>query len=162
MMNKYKIDYQSPIGIIEITGTEKVITSVLFADREKVEYGFYEDFPEVMKMCYQQFEAYFAGNLQSFRFPYEVKGTAFQKDVWTALTTIPFAQTASYLDIAKAIDNHKAIRAVGSANSKNQISIAVPCHRIIGSNGKLTGYAGGLWRKKWLLEHETRIAAANK
>ena len=78
----------------------------------------------------------------------------FQKTVWEALTKIPYAKTGAYKDIAVSIGNEKAIRAVGSANGKNKLSIVIPCHRIIGSNGKLTGYAGGLWRKEWLLNHE--------
>lgn len=84
------------------------------------------------------------------------QGTAFQKNVWNQLRSIPYGETVTYLKIAELIGNQKAVRAVGAANGKNKISIIVPCHRVIGQNGTLTGYAGGLWRKKWLLEHEKR------
>jgi len=86
------------------------------------------------------------------------EGTDFQKAVWQQLAAIPYGQTASYGDIARALGNPQAVRAVGAANGQNPISIIIPCHRVIGSNGKLTGYGGGLWRKEWLLEHEGRLA----
>ncbi|MGX9930316.1 methylated-DNA--[protein]-cysteine S-methyltransferase [Virgibacillus salarius] len=162
MMNLYKVDFPSPIGVIEIAGTKDTVYSVLFADREIVEYARTSNTPQAIEICYQQLEEYFAGKRLEFTFPYEVSGTAFQREVWQALTTIPYAKTASYRDIARTIGREKAVRAVGSANGKNKISIAIPCHRIIGANGKLTGYAGGLWRKEWLLEHEQRISSSEK
>ncbi|GLC90050.1 methylated-DNA--[protein]-cysteine S-methyltransferase [Lysinibacillus piscis] len=151
MEKTYKLDYKSPIGIIEIVGTEKAIISILFSDKEKAEQV---TAPPILIECSTQLDEYFKGLRHEFTFPYQWEGTDFQKRVWSTLTTIRYAETASYKDIAIAINNEKAIRAVGSANGKNKLSIIVPCHRIIGSNGTLTGYAGGLWRKEWLLNHE--------
>eukprot|EP00130_Batrachochytrium_dendrobatidis_P008268 XP_006683143.1 hypothetical protein BATDEDRAFT_14982 [Batrachochytrium dendrobatidis JAM81] len=149
-----KLDYKSPIGIIEIIGTNEAISSILFSEKDKPENFLHADTPPVLRECYNQLDEYFKGNLHDFSFPYQVEGTDFQKKVWKALKGISYAKTGSYKDIAVSIGNEKAIRAVGSANGKNKLSIVIPCHRIIGSNGKLTGYAGGLWRKEWLLEHE--------
>jgi methylated-DNA-[protein]-cysteine S-methyltransferase len=150
----YKVDYQSPIGVLEIAGTNEGIYSILFTDQEKPVNNDKEGIPKVLVDCYDQLDEYFKGLRTSFTFPYLFEGTEFQKKVWNALTGIPFAQTGSYRDIAVSIGNEKAVRAVGSANGKNKLTIVVPCHRIIGSNRKLTGYAGGLWRKEWLLQHE--------
>ncbi|MFE8698468.1 methylated-DNA--[protein]-cysteine S-methyltransferase [Cytobacillus sp. FJAT-53684] len=157
MTKQYKLDYDSPIGVLEIIGTDEAICSILFSDQEIVTNSFQEDTPKVLTDCYSQIDNYFKGELQEFSFPYTFEGTDFQKTVWHALTDIPYAQTGSYKDIAVSIGNEKAIRAVGSANGKNKLSIVIPCHRIIGSNGKLTGYAGGLWRKEWLLQHEKAV-----
>lgn len=152
----YQLDYQSPIGVIEITATNQYITAVLFAEREQIVFEKNESTPEVLKCCYEQLDEYFKGERQQFTVPYLHEGTVFQNQVWQALTTVPFGTTASYKEIAEVIGNVKAVRAVGMTNSKNQISIIVPCHRVIGKNGKLTGYAGGLWRKEWLLKHEKK------
>ncbi len=103
-----------------------------------------------------QLKAYFAGELCQFDLPLKLSGTVFQKTVWQQLTTIPYGETVSYKSIAEHIYAPKAVRAVGLANGKNPISIIVPCHRVIGANGKLTGYGGGLHRKQWLLTHEAR------
>lgn len=108
--------------------------------------------------CIEQLIQYFNGQLQRFQLPLNQPGTVFQKEVWNELTQIPFAKTISYLELARRTGDSKATRAVANANGKNNIAIIVPCHRVIGSNGELTGYAGGLWRKKWLLEHEAKIA----
>mgnify|MGYP003532287884 CR=1 FL=1 len=152
----YQLDYHSPIGVIEITATYHQITAVLFASREHVVFEKTEATPAVLNRCYEQLDEYFKGERQQFTVPYLHEGTVFQNHVWQALTTIPFGKTASYKEIAEVIGNVKAVRAVGMTNSKNQLSIIVPCHRVIGKNGKLTGYAGGLWRKEWLLEHEKK------
>ena len=109
------------------------------------------EFKEVKK----QLRAYFARELQDFDLPILMYGTEFQRKAWQALQKIPYGKTVSYLDQAKAIKSPKAVRAIGLANGKNPISIIVPCHRVIGSNGKLTGYGGGIERKRWLLEHES-------
>ncbi|WP_442597155.1 methylated-DNA--[protein]-cysteine S-methyltransferase [Neobacillus sp. D3-1R] len=154
MTKIYQLDYESPIGIIEITGTHEAIRSILFSEESQKANALNADTPSVLAECYNQLGEYFKGNRHEFTFPYEFEGTDFQKTVWGALKEIPYAETGSYKDIAVAIRNEKAIRAVGSANGKNKLSIVIPCHRIIGSNGKLTGYAGGLWRKEWLLQHE--------
>lgn len=150
----HKIDFKSPIGVIEIVGTDHAICSILFSERGITENFIQNDTPKVLVQCFEQLGAYFKGKLKEFTFPYLFEGTDFQKTVWNALKEIPYAETGSYKNIAISISNEKAIRAVGSANGKNKLSIVIPCHRIIGSNGKLTGYAGGLWRKEWLLQHE--------
>ena len=102
----------------------------------------------------RQLTCYFDGSLQRFRLPLALIGTAFQQAVWQALQQIPFGETRSYQQIANAIGNPKAVRAVGMANSRNPVAIVIPCHRVIGANGQLTGYAGGLEKKAWLLQHE--------
>jgi methylated-DNA-[protein]-cysteine S-methyltransferase len=154
MTKLYQLDYESPIGVIEITGTHEVITSILFSENEKKIHLPEPETPAVLVECYNQLDEYFKSNRSEFTIKYQLEGTDFQKKVWNALTEIPFAEVQSYKDIAVAVGNEKAVRAVGSTNGKNKISIVVPCHRVIGSNGKMTGYAGGVWRKEWLLEHE--------
>ncbi|MCU6602307.1 methylated-DNA--[protein]-cysteine S-methyltransferase [Peribacillus frigoritolerans] len=154
MSELYKLDYESPIGVIEISGTNDAIRSIMFAERDIKINIMQEHTPQVLAECFSQLDEYFKGERREFTFPYTLEGTTFQKNVWNALTGILYANTGSYKDIAVSIGNEKAIRAVGSANGRNKLSIVIPCHRIIGSNGKLTGYAGGLWRKEWLLQHE--------
>ncbi|MBU5343857.1 methylated-DNA--[protein]-cysteine S-methyltransferase [Caldifermentibacillus hisashii] len=154
MTIRHKLDYESPIGVIEIIGTNEAIHSILFSEKDKKQNFLQAETPPVLAECYTQLDEYFKGKRHDFSFPYQLEGTDFQKKVWEALIEIPYAETGSYKDIALFIGNEKAIRAVGSANGKNKLSIVIPCHRVIGSNGKLTGYAGGLWRKEWLLQHE--------
>jgi len=154
MTKIHKLDYESPIGVIEIIGTHEAISSILFSEKNKIVNFSQPETPPVLAECYNQLDEYFKGARHEFTFPYQFEGTDFQKIVWNALIKIPYAETGSYKDIAVLIKNEKAIRAVGSANGKNKLSIVIPCHRVIGSNGKLTGYAGGLWRKEWLLQHE--------
>ncbi|GIN84867.1 methylated-DNA--protein-cysteine methyltransferase [Heyndrickxia sporothermodurans] len=158
MKKQYKLDYDSPIGVIEIVGTEEAIYSILFSEREELKYTEQKNIPEVLKQCYIQLNQYFKGNRCEFSIPFKIEGTEFQKNVWMALTKIKYAETCSYKDIAISINNEKAIRAVGSANGKNKLSIIIPCHRVIGANGTLTGYAGGLHRKEWLLQHEKQYS----
>lgn len=153
----YTVDYKSPIGVLEIIGTDQAINSILFVEREEMVNTLQEDTPQVLKDCLTQIEDYFKGKLHEFTFPYVMNGTIFQQSVWNALKGISYAETGSYKDIAISIGNEKAIRAVGSANGRNKLTIVIPCHRIIGTNGKLTGYAGGLWRKEWLLQHEQKV-----
>lgn len=154
-MNQYKLDYPSPIGVLEIIGTEEAVVSILFTEETEKPVNVKQPAtPQVLLDAYEQLDEYFKGERQTFTFPFTVDGTLFQKKVWESLQEIPFGKTASYKEIAVSIGNDQAIRAVGSANGKNKLSIVIPCHRIIGSNGKLTGYAGGLWRKEWLLQHE--------
>lgn len=105
----------------------------------------------------RQLTAYFDGELKVFNLPLRLTGTAFQRQCWQALCTIPYGETISYGEQAKRIGNPKAVRAVGGANHHNPISIVVPCHRVIGADGALTGYGGGMDKKQWLLEHEKRI-----
>jgi methylated-DNA-[protein]-cysteine S-methyltransferase len=145
------LDYMdSPIGIIEIQASEQGITKLVFTDK-KVETI---NSCDRLQQCKIQLKEYFAGTRKTFTLPLDQKGTNFQKSIWSALVDIPFGKTKSYGHIANAINNPKAVRAVGAANGKNPISIIVPCHRVIGSNGTLTGYAWGLERKAWLLKHE--------
>lgn len=154
MTTQYKLDYESPIGVIEIIGTDAAISSIMFSERDALVNVKQDETPKVLVDCKKQLHEYFKGERYEFTFPYILEGTDFQKKVWTALTLIPYAETGSYKEIAALIQNEKAIRAVGSANGKNVLSIVIPCHRVIGSNGTLTGYTGGLWRKEWLLQHE--------
>jgi len=162
-MDTETIYYQSPIGVLEITGTETVVTGVYFINSykgkkiEEASIAFDAPVSPALKKCVEQLNAYFEGNLTVFDLPLACKGTGFQESVWTALLDIPYGQTISYLTLSKRIGNVKAIRAVGTANGSNPISIVVPCHRVIGSNGSLVGYGGDLWRKQWLLEHENKF-----
>lgn len=156
MSNFIILDYPSPLGIMEITGTEEAIYDISFTDKKTQTHPFQENIPTVLKTCYDELDDYFKGERRTFSVPYVYEGTEFQEAVWHALTTVSYGETASYLDIARAVNREKAVRAVGGTNGKNKLSIIVPCHRIIGANGKLTGYASGLWRKKWLLAHEQK------
>ncbi len=109
-----------------------------------------------LKQIEDELKLYFNGELKTFKTPYKMIGTEFQKKVWSQLLEIPFSRTVSYLDIAKAIKAPKAIRAIGQANGKNQLALIIPCHRVINSNGKLGGYGGGMAKKEWLLTHEEK------
>lgn len=154
MTKVHKLDYESPIGVLEIIGTHETIHLILFSEENKKVNYLQPETPPVLIDCYNQLDEYFKGERFEFSLPYQFAGTDFQNKVWQALNKIPYAETGSYKDIAVFIGNEKAVRAVGSANGKNKLSIVIPCHRIIGSNGTLTGYAGGVWRKEWLLQHE--------
>jgi len=154
----YTFDYDSPVGILEISGTAEAIYELNFTDKKQIENTLNESHPAILHQCSSQLDEYFQGKRKNFTIPYVLEGTDFQKKVWHALTEIPYGKTGSYQDIAIAVNSEKAVRAVGSANGKNKISIIIPCHRIIGANGKLTGYGGGLWRKEWLLKHEKEKA----
>jgi len=140
----------SPLGITKIEGDENGISviSVLSEGDVSVE------IPLELKDAVTQLQDYFEGKRTDFDFKLNPKGTDFQQKVWQELLNIPFGKTMSYMDLSKKLGDVKAIRAVASANGKNPLWIVVPCHRVIGTDGSLTGYAGGLWRKKWLLEHE--------
>lgn len=146
----YTAYYSSPIGIIEVKGTLDGITSLYFIEEDISSSGI----PNCLNECIQQLDEYFMGIRKEFTVKLNLEGTEFRKKVWNKLINIPYAETCSYMDIANAIGNKKAVRAVGGANHNNKISIIVPCHRVIGANGSLTGYGGGLWRKEWLLKHE--------
>ncbi|WP_375326008.1 methylated-DNA--[protein]-cysteine S-methyltransferase [Flagellimonas sp. GZD32] len=142
---------QTPIGITEFKGDENGLASITVLDKNKP-IGI---IPDVLKDAVTQFQEYFEGDRINFDLKLNPEGTDFQKKVWNALLKIPFGKTISYLELSKQLGDVKAIRAVASANGKNPLWIVVPCHRVIGTNGDLTGYAGGLHRKKWLLEHES-------
>ncbi len=143
--------FTSPIGTIEIKGNENGIASVHFLDSEEKDT---KDISKNLQHCINQLKEYFEGNRNQFDLKLYPKGTDFQKKVWQQLKKIPYAKTASYQEIANRLGDPKVIRAAASANGKNPIAIIIPCHRVIGSDGSLTGYAGGLHRKKWLLDHE--------
>lgn len=141
---------ESPIGLVEIGGSSQAITGLKFVEnrREGV-----SDNP-VICAALDQISDYFLGKRKTFDMVIMLRGTAFQVSVWRQLARVPFGETASYTAIAEGIHKARAVRAVGAANGRNPISIVVPCHRIIGNDGSLTGYGGGLWRKEWLLRHE--------
>lgn len=145
----------SPLGITKITGDDQGITEISIREHHA---SVSASVPASLRDAVVQLQEYFDGTLTSFTFAINPQGTDFQKRVWTELLTVPFGKTASYMEITKKLGDVKAIRAVAAANGKNPLWIVVPCHRIIGTDGSLTGYAGGLWRKKWLLEHENPSA----
>lgn len=142
--------YNSPIGLIEIGGTADAIVSVSFVEARRDATATTPLVDEVVR----QMDEYFAGDREDFEVPVHFEGTDFQCDVWRQLEPIPYGQLVSYQDIAEALERPGAVRAVGAANGQNPVAIVVPCHRVIGSNGDLTGYGGGIWRKEWLLKHE--------
>ncbi|KPM31074.1 Methylated-DNA-protein-cysteine methyltransferase [Croceitalea dokdonensis DOKDO 023] len=142
---------KTPIGYAHLQGDAYGLVSVTVHDEEQP----IDMVPEVLKDAVAQFQEYFEGKRTRFNLKLNPRGTNFQKRVWEALLQIPYGTSCSYLELSKTLGNPKAIRAVAAANGKNPLWIVVPCHRVIGSNGGLTGYAGGLHRKKWLLEHES-------
>jgi len=152
----YQDYFESPIGIIEIRANEKSIIALDFCETPS------SSTPSpILDSAKIQLNEYFEGTRQLFDLNIKLNGTNFQKSVWDKLLNIPYGQTCSYHDIARRINNPKAVRAVGAANGKNPIALLVPCHRVIGSNGTLTGYAGGLERKAWLLAHEATYGYQN-
>lgn len=156
-----KAYYKSPIGVATIVGDENGIQSIIFEDNvasssmNELASFTQKEIPNCLQDCVKQLDEFFNGTRTEFDLKLNPSGTDFQKQVWNELLNIPFGKTRSYLEQTKKIGDPKAIRAVASANGKNPISIIIPCHRVIGSDGSLTGYAGGIWRKKWLLEHES-------
>jgi methylated-DNA-[protein]-cysteine S-methyltransferase len=152
MDNTYTTYFASPIGLIEITGTESAISTVQFVEQK--EKAVSDKLPQSIEECAKQLDEYFKGGRKTFSIMTYAEGTAFQQQVWKELHTIPFGKTTSYIALARKLNNPNAVRAIGSTNSKNKICVIVPCHRVIGNDGSLVGYAGGLWRKQWLLEHE--------
>ena len=141
----------SPLGMIEITGLHEVIFSVLFLDDKK---AMPTKVPSSLQKCVTQLEEYFSWKRKSFDVTLQPNGTSFQRHVWDELLKIPYGKTISYLRLAQQLGDEKSIRAVASANGKNPIAVIIPCHRVIGSNGELVGYSGGMKRKEWLLAHE--------
>lgn len=154
MMKTYQTTINSPVGFLKITTNDLALLSVDFTDRysESTEYK-----PEILLATVFQLSEYFNGTRTEFSLNLNPEGTGFQRKVWQLVETIPFGRTASYLDIARLSGSEKNTRAVGLANGKNPIPIIIPCHRVVGSSGKMTGYAGGIDRKKWLLLHEQNI-----
>lgn len=146
------VHIKTPLGIAAITGDENGIAAISILDTEVAVSAI---IPANLIMAVSQLNEYFENKRNNFSFPINPSGTEFQQRVWKALLEIPHGKTMSYMGLSKKLGDVKAIRAVASANGKNPLWIVVPCHRVIGTDGSLTGYAGGLWRKKWLLEHET-------
>ena len=143
---------ETPLGHTKIVGNNDGVTSVSVLDTQE---ELSEVIPESLLECVTQLKAYFKNERKTFDLKLNPDGTTFQKKVWKQLETIPYGKSVSYLDLSKQLGDPKAIRAVASANGKNPLWIIVPCHRVIGSDGSLTGYAGGLHRKQWLLNHES-------
>jgi len=152
-MKEFKAYYLSPIGPLEVSGTSEGIVSVTFVKRRLPND---RNLPESVKEGIRQLDEYFKGARINFSLKLLLQGTPFQKLVWERLKKIPYGKLVSYGDVASAIGKPNAYRAVGNANNKNPIAIIIPCHRVIGSDGTLVGYGGGLWRKEWLLNHEKR------
>jgi methylated-DNA-[protein]-cysteine S-methyltransferase len=155
--------YNSPLGIIKIKISDIYIHELTFLNEEKEEIQnetieLSAGGKKILQKCIKQLDEYFSGNRKIFDLPIQQKGTPFQQNVWNKLIQIPFGKTISYMQLAQQLGNVKAIRAAASANGRNNLCIVVPCHRVIGSDGSLTGYAGGLSRKKWLLDHENKYA----
>jgi methylated-DNA-[protein]-cysteine S-methyltransferase len=150
----------SPLGITKIVGDQNGISEICCASSSEAlgsvssEGEISQIIPKELQEATMQLKDYFEGKRNDFTFRLNPKGTDFQQKVWKELCNIPFGKTLSYLELSKKLGDVKAIRAVASANGKNPLWIVIPCHRVIGTDGSLTGYAGGLWRKKWLLEHE--------
>ncbi len=151
-MKLEKIAIATPIGIAKINGDADGIRSVILTDKNP---PLTTQIPEVLQDCVTQLDEYFKGTRTEFTVKLNPQGTDFQRRAWKSLQSIPFGKTMSYLEQSKILEKPKAIRAVANANGKNLLWILIPCHRVIGTDGSLTGYAGGLWRKKWLLEHES-------
>lgn len=143
----------TPLGTAKIKGDENGVSVISILQEGEIS----KVIPVELKDAVNQLQEYFDGKRTEFTFLINPKGTDFQQKVWKALLEIPYGKTTSYMDLSKKLGDVKAIRAVASANGKNRLWIVVPCHRVIGSDGSLTGYAGGLWRKKWLLEHENPV-----
>lgn len=145
--------YKSPIGILRIVVDESSLVALDFNEEENKQ----SDEQSYIKEVKNQLDEYFKGTRKLFDLNIKINGTDFQNKVWNELTKIPYGETISYKELATRIGNDKACRAVGNANNKNKISIIIPCHRVVGSNKKLVGYAGGLEKKEWLINHENKV-----
>jgi methylated-DNA-[protein]-cysteine S-methyltransferase len=152
-MNLYTAYYHSPVGLLRLQCSDKYIKSVSFSDAEG---EMDNDAHKLLQACTKQLDEYFAGKRRIFSLSLNQDGTEFQMKIWNLLYQIPYGKTISYHQLARQYGDIKAIRAVASANGKNNLAIIVPCHRVIGSDQSLVGYGGGLWRKKWLLDHEAK------
>lgn len=158
MNELYYTYYESPIGLLKIGGTDAYIGELSFVDnQDQLVYG-EPGVSEVMHQCTEELIEYFHGSRKKFSIPIHQEGTELQTRVWNALMPIPYGKTISYMDLTKSLGDPRLIRPVANSNGKNNIAIIVPCHRVIGTDRSLTGYSGGLWRKKWLLSHEFKIA----
>lgn len=146
----YEAVIDTPLGIACIAGSKDGITEIRVSDDSSLK----RTIPDELKTVCMQLREYFEGSRKTFEVPLKPEGTAFQHKVWAALMEIPYGKQISYLDLAKKLGDPRAVRAVAGANAKNPVWILIPCHRVVGTDGSLTGYAGGLHRKKWLLNHE--------
>ncbi|WP_026882048.1 methylated-DNA--[protein]-cysteine S-methyltransferase [Clostridium akagii] len=151
----YTAYYESPIGTIKIIGSDLGIEALEFLESKQEKNG-KTNLNENMILCLKELDEYFTKHRKMFTVKLSINGTDFQRRVWDELLKIPYGEVKSYKDVANEIGNPKAVRAVGGANNKNKIPIIIPCHRVIGINGKLVGYAGGIDKKKYLLELENR------
>ena len=149
---QYQTSYNSPLGFLNLKTDGQFITEISFSESELQE----QNDCAVILQCKQQLEDYFSGKSIEFDLPLNPKGTEFQQKVWNELIKIPYGETITYMELAVRLGDAKAVRAVGTANGRNPIAIVIPCHRVIGAGNKLTGYAGGIWRKKILLELEMK------
>lgn len=157
----YTTYYTSPVGTLKVSCTATYISEVLFLNKDMEitdENQMSQDLPPLLIQCVDELIGYFNGVRRKFEVPVYQEGTPFQMRVWDELQSIPFGKTISYLELSRRLGDIKAIRAAASTNGKNKIAIIVPCHRVIGSNNDLVGYAGGLSNKRWLLQHEAKIA----
>jgi methylated-DNA-[protein]-cysteine S-methyltransferase len=150
----YEAFHKTPLGFVRVRADEEGITSISIRDEACLETP--SNSP-LIKLALQQLDEYFEGIRTDFDLPLNQAGTEFQQQVWQQLITIPYGKTITYGQQSHLMNSPLAIRAIASANGKNNLWIVVPCHRVIGSNGSLTGYAGGIWRKQWLLDHEARV-----
>lgn len=158
MSNESIVYLDTPLGVAILKGDEKGVSSIEVSDLKNYDHTIpTKEFPSCLLEAKKQLQQYFDGSRRTFEFAINPKGTAFQEKVWKELKTIPYSKTISYLDLAKRLGDPKVIRAAAAANGKNPLWIVVPCHRVIGSKGELTGYAGGVWRKKWLLDFENPV-----
>ncbi len=148
----FQISYKCSLGFLILKSDGQSITAISFAENDIEE----PNECQVLAVCRQQLEDYFAGKLTSFDVPLNPRGTEFQQKVWAELQKISYGETITYMDLAIRLGDPKCIRATGTANGRNPIAIIIPCHRVIGAGNKLTGYAGGIWRKKLLLELEMK------
>jgi len=151
---EHHISFQTPLGFLILKSNGQEITGISFSETDLQE----PNTCEVLEKCKEQLENYFSGKTIAFDLPLQPEGTEFQQKVWNELLKIPYGETITYMELAVRLGDAKAIRAVGTANGKNPIAILIPCHRVIGAGNKLTGYAGGIWRKKLLLELEMKYS----
>ena len=147
---QFHTSFNSPLGLLILKSDGQSVTAVSFSETDILE----QNSCEVLESCKAQLTDYFLGDLMTFDLPLSPEGTEFQQKVWAELLKIPYGETITYMELAVRLGDPKCIRAAGTANGKNPIAILIPCHRVIGAGNKLTGYAGGIWRKKGLLELE--------
>jgi methylated-DNA-[protein]-cysteine S-methyltransferase len=155
---EYQSSIQSDLGFLIIKSDEKSITEIEFSEDDVLS----QNSSGVIEKCKEQLIDYLSGKIISFDFPIHPKGTNFQQKVWAELLKIPYGETITYQQLAERLGDSKAVRAVGTANGRNPLAIVIPCHRVIGAGNKLTGYAGGIWRKRILLELEIKYNPAKR